>query len=484
MKNKFLFAIIVLVSFASVFTSCKDDDDNPPVVDFKIDKYAILLGDSFNLQSNVTNKDGASFQWTVNGEILSNEENFTFTPTEGGLYTVNLKVTNGDGQDSKEYKLTVDDYSFGTYFVVEGAFSGGNGQLAFISRNGIFADSVYYKVNKKHMGNILQDMDIYNGKIYLVSQNGAKEGGQGKIVVADSKTLAFDKVISSPELDDASFWAQHIVVVNENKAYVQYTDTYEQNSGIKVLDLSTGSLASDPIAGTFGKFGVEGASKLRMLDTDDFVYAACGEKLVKINKSTDELEASLNFGNQIKGVTKDKDGKIKLILAGEYTGSITDFNTPATLISNPGVVFVNENLSVSKDLDLGNDIDFSVMAWNPSIGLTYSPSLTNLYFWNEGSVYSYDYSAERLDKIVNIADEEDLDGYVLSGYLGATEDVLYIGAVGDAYSKTKIFGYNIKEGGRLSLANLGYDRDKDGKIDNYYYLGTGPLSGVYFTRDF
>ena len=40
------------------------------------------------------------------------------------------------------------------------------------------------------IGNVVQDMFMANGKIYLLTQNGDRMGGAGRFVVCDARTLS------------------------------------------------------------------------------------------------------------------------------------------------------------------------------------------------------------------------------------------------------------------------------------------------------
>ena len=67
----------------------------------------------------------------------------------------------------------------GTFILNEGNMSNETGTLTFVDSKGTAMDSAYYRVNQTLLGNVCQDLFISDSKIYVLSQNGAKNGWRG-----------------------------------------------------------------------------------------------------------------------------------------------------------------------------------------------------------------------------------------------------------------------------------------------------------------
>lgn len=237
--------------------------------------------------------------------LKSVEQHYTFTADAAGTYTVNLLVRNADGVAGKASELTIvvnGPYKEGTYFLLEGNMSNDNGNICFVDANGTFYANPYGEANQKDgkptsPGNVLQDMFIYKDNAYFITQNGAANGQGARLVIADAQTLKAKSLVTG-SIDDASVWPQHIVVIDENKAYIRYsTSDYESRSGIRVMNLSTGVWNEQDIEGTAGAFTVSGSTKARMLLLGDKVYAPCGQYLQVIDTKTDKVVNILDFGS-------------------------------------------------------------------------------------------------------------------------------------------------------------------------------------------
>ena len=67
------------------------------------------------------------------------------------------------------------------------------GTLTFVDSKGIAVDSAYYRVNQTLLGNVCQDLFISDNKMYILSQNGAKNGGEGLLTIANATSLEKEK---------------------------------------------------------------------------------------------------------------------------------------------------------------------------------------------------------------------------------------------------------------------------------------------------
>lgn len=93
----------------------------------------------------------------------------------------------------------------GVLILNQGARAIENSSITYLAPDGAVEEGVYRKVNGTALGNEVQDMWMYNGKLYILSDgmyapNG--EEGDGVLVVADAVTLKREKAY---KLDDLKF---------------------------------------------------------------------------------------------------------------------------------------------------------------------------------------------------------------------------------------------------------------------------------------
>jgi hypothetical protein len=488
MKRSLKFLLVGLLGIASVLSSCeKDDPKYPPVIKFNIEsEKSIAIDEELVLKPTITESENAIYSWLVNGEEKGNESTFVFSASEIGMYSIKLIVINDDGEDKAELKIRVKGpYADGTIFVIEGNMSNQNGSLCFVNENGDYTSDIYFKENGTYIGNVLQDIYIHKGKIYMITQNGDKLGGDGRFVIANAETMKKERVIEGGSMLDSDIWPQHLVVINDDKAYVRYsTSDMEQNSGIRILDLKAGVLASEDIEGTYGKFTVEGSTKTRMVYTDGYVFAPCGHSLAVIDVETDKIVKRIELGSQVKGIVKGHDGNIWMTVAGEFTGS---FYMP-TYTSQSRVVGIDVNTyEIIKDYSLDEGFNFPVATWTPSIGMCASFNEDVLFFWNgpfsSTDVYRFDYTDGTITHIIDLKKEPRGLGTTIYGYLGVDRnDRLYVGCTN--YMWTKIAVFNATTGERIDITDKEMDNDNTEGFDNYYFNGVGSPSGIDFTYRF
>ena len=308
----------------------------------------------------------------------------------------------------------------GMYFLMEGnSFSGENGGIYFMAPNSAqfpaFAaeGDIYQAANPGHeAGALLEDMYIADGKMYLVAQTGAANGGDGQIMILNAETLKIEQIIESVELGDDNH-PQHIVVAN-NKIYMQYAvSTYETHSGIRVFDLGTMQTAAADIEGTYGEFSKSGAAKARMLLSRGRIYASCGESLVIIDPSTDQIVKRVSFeGRQVKDVVKGRDGNLYLAVSGTFQME----GGAATYTSKSKIVKMDHSGNILSETEI--DVNLPVVSYTPNVFMCASLTEDALYFAGEyevDEICRYDYTTGTLKKVSIETTTENVNG--LSGYM-------------------------------------------------------------------
>ena len=454
----FLFGLL----FATLLNSCDSDDNEDDDVSSSFsfvkpeDSMPILFeyGETKTVQLNLENIESIENistikGWTVTIDVLGKTATITAPKLDNDLANtygeIILKGKSKKGQEnSSELSVCTFDYAnpWGTFFVIEGNMSSENGDLAYLDMRMKEYNSVYKTANNKECGNVLQDMYIADGKVYLLSQNGSSLGGAERLVVTNSRTMKNEFSNALTVSGKSSAWPQHLVVAN-NKVFIQFSYDTEQSSGIRVFDLATKTLSTDDIAGTSGAFTKEGALKGRMILSRNKIFAGLGNAVVIINPNTSKVEKTVDFSDknrQVKGIVKAADNNIYVALSGEFTGSAYS----PEFTSNPSIVCIDHNGNVISEKSLPAGVIFPAEPWSPSINLCASFTQDYLFFNSDNSFGSkllarYNYKSGTIDNPFITAN----DG--LYGYAGVhpfTED-LYVG-MSVNYMSTLINKYSLK----------------------------------------
>lgn len=69
--------------------------------------FTVLLGSELALNPQVASTLETSFRWTLDGEVVSTEQNYVFYATERGDYVLRLETCNEDGEDAVEFTVRV-----------------------------------------------------------------------------------------------------------------------------------------------------------------------------------------------------------------------------------------------------------------------------------------------------------------------------------------------------------------------------------------
>lgn len=208
-----------------------------------------------------------------------------------------------------------------------------NGSLTWISPEGEVEEHVYRTVNGSAVGNTSQDLYMYGGKIYLMSNNtevpdlGNSEQGDGSIVVVDAETMRREKVFLYKDLlfhkPKGSLETVDMLPLNmplENLAVIdEHNLFFADGQGMFRLDTETGVLTLIEGGYHFGNQGqtIETVVATRgMTVIGDHLYCAGGgfwveTQLFEFTKDRDEVTRSLPLsGEFISGICRTGDHEI------------------------------------------------------------------------------------------------------------------------------------------------------------------------------
>lgn len=152
----------------------------------------IVQLDTLYLDARAENLSGTmEYLWTVDGKEVSTASTYKFSQPKTGEYVIGLTVSDGNGETLQTNITAKVEGRFGkgTFILNEGNMSNETGTLTFVDSKGTAMDSAYYRVNQTLLGNVCQDLFISDSKIYVLSQNGAKNGGEGLLTIANADNL-------------------------------------------------------------------------------------------------------------------------------------------------------------------------------------------------------------------------------------------------------------------------------------------------------
>lgn len=370
MNKKLLLA--GLAGILSLATACKKDDPSPkptptPQPGFTIEAKTtdLLQFDTVRLSAQGTKAD-AKLSWVINGKEVGEGKDYAFTQPRVGRYQVSLVDKTSGEKVSKDFSVT-GRFTSGAFLLNEGNFGNETGTLTYIDASKQFVlDSAYIRVNGTKLGNVCQDMTFANGKVYIISQNGPMNGGEGLLTIADAKTLEKHKVINDAAL--AKDQPTHIAVIH-SRIYLR------GNKGI-YRGTEEGSFKLIP--------GTEKANKLRMVTIGELVIATTStNKLLVIQDEEVKQTFTLPEGSP-SGLALAPDGQLWL--------SYSKPNTLAKVSVSASGVKILDKHTTTQSLDKKYTATSAIFA-----------RANQIFFTEQSSViYRHDFSTGETKEIVDV----------------------------------------------------------------------------------
>jgi len=205
-------------------------------------------------------------------------------------------------------------YENGIFIVNEGAFQNGTGTITFFNPDSnTVKQDIFETVNGRPLGNIAQNMTIYNGKGYIVVNNA------GTVEVVDIATFKSEGTITNL-VNPAQ-----LLIIDDKKAYV--TDWIGH---VAVVDLSTNTVSRTIPAGTGPDM---------MVKSGNFVYVAnsgglsIDSTVTVIDSYSDQVVKQIKVGDAPSGMAVDGNGKIWVMCKGSgFSGWPQAGDTPGKLV--------------------------------------------------------------------------------------------------------------------------------------------------------
>lgn len=443
-------------------------------------------------------KTSAPAGWTADFNI--GERTLRIAPPAeytAGMELENALTIQSDGKPilSQEYYVLDFTHPEGTFVLLEGNMTSENGTIVYFDQHMRSHENVYEQINNNEIGNVLQDMYMANGKIYIITQNGKKSSmgtsfnGDGRFIVCEAHTMKrlvardmpfyvdIDTSTGATQSSKSTLcWPQHIVVVSPEKAYVQYsTADNESHSGIRIIDLTTNIIRTSDIPNTFGVFTKTGATKARMVFSRGKVFAGRGNSVIVLDPATDAVVKTVTYENrQVKDLAKGCDGKIYAIFTGEFTGNSgmtgeTTFTKPAMIVA------LDANGEVVSETNLPDLVKLRTGTASPTVQMCASFTQPHLYFIGTQAFsatnamrYNYETGKVNWDYITADLDAESSGGSIIYGYMGVhpTTEQLWVGK--SSYTNSRIHVYDVSRSDALEFSSFYQKKASPAGVDFAY----------------
>ena len=365
---------IAFLAIALGLTACVQDKVTPELPkDLHIDAssgatnlHQLEKADFTAVGSTV--KDGKDVTWYVNGKQVATGLNYAFSSTLPGEFEIMIKA---NGQEFKKKYGVRPRFDKGVFLLNEGSLKTETGSLTYLNaKHKVIVDNAFYRVNGKKLGNICQDMAFANNKIYIISQNGKVNGGEGMLVIAEANSLKFLSEYTDEAL--VKLWPSHIAVVGD-KIYLR-TD-----KGIYVGGEQGGfKLIPETLQ----------ASKLNMKTVGDLVFALTQDNKVLMIQG-DRVVASLALAEgKVSGLALSNNGSLFM--------SYTNPNRIAKLSQDP---------KEFKILEEQNE-ETANLAQNETSSSRIFAYGNTLYIPNGRVIYVHDFSTKKTSKWSDVNSEE------------------------------------------------------------------------------
>ena len=376
MYKKILIASLALIAGLA---SCKKDDPTPspnPPSALTIDGVASTLEfyqlDTAHLSVAGVAKDAAAKAvWVVNGAKAAEGATFDFTTAHPGKYEITLTV---DGKSAKQTYTVAPRFSEGAFLLNEGNFGNETGSLTYIHPSKkLVIDQAYYRVNGTKLGNVCQDLAFGNDQIYILSQLGPKNGGEGLLTIARSNSLEKVKVYNDEALAQST--PTHIAVLRDH-IYIR-----TERDGI-LRGSSEGGFT--PITGT------KKALKQRMAQIGERLFALTSDSKVLMIQGAQVIRELNLSPAKPSGIAVSHDGKLWISTTSPNAILKVD-PTPDNIVAL-GTHILDKSISATGS-----------QSWERTTSSAFFAHGDKLYFTGQSSViYCHDFATSKTSQVIDV----------------------------------------------------------------------------------
>ena len=386
MYKKILIASLALIAGLA---SCKKDDPTPspnPPSTLTIDGVASSIEfyqlDTAHLSVAGVAKDAAAKAvWAVNGAKAAEGATFDFTTAHPGKYEVTLTV---DGKSAKHTYTVAPRFSEGAFLLNEGNSGNETGSLTYIHPSKkLVNDQAYYRINGTKLGNVCQDLAFGNDKVYIISQNGPRNGGEGLLTIAEAGSLKKVKVYNDATL--AQKWPTHIAVIRDH-IYLRadYKATPTSPKGCIYRGTEDGGFTLIP--------GTEGAMKLRMAQIGERIFALTSDGRVLMIQGKQVVGQLSLAPATLSGISVSPDGKLWV--------ATTQPDEILKVDPDPRNFVVLERHTLDKSIAATNS---GSLSWQSTSSSAFFAHGEKIYFTGYSStIYCHDFAANKTTEVTDI----------------------------------------------------------------------------------
>ena len=461
MYKKILIASLALIAGLA---SCKKDDPTPspnPPSGLTIDGVASTLEfyqlDTAHLSVAGVAKDAAAKAvWAVNGAKAAEGATFDFTTAHPGKYEVTLTV---DGKSAKHTYTVAPRFSEGAFLLNEGNFGNETGSLTYIHPSKkLVIDQAYHHINGTKLGNVCQDLAFGNDKVYIISQNGPRNGGEGLLTIAEAGSLKKVKVYNDATL--AQKWPTHIAVIRDH-IYLRadYKATPTSPKGCIYRGTEDGGFTLIP--------ETEGVMKMRMAQIGERIFALTSDGRVLMIQGK-QVVAQLSLAPAaLSGISVSHDGKLWV--------ATTQPDEILKVDPDPRNFVVLERHALDKSIAATNS---GSLSWQSTSSSAFFAHGEKIYFTGYSStIYCHNFAANKTTEVTDITK---IDGvgtsakmyYNSLGVSPVTGELFYAALEGYGTYKTKNVTLALKPDGTPLLLKQGVNSFPAG----FYFIPTAMSS--------
>ena len=384
MYKKILIASLALIAGLA---SCKKDDPTPspnPPSTLTIDGVASSLEfyqlDTAHLRVAGVAKDAAAKAvWAVNGAKAAEGATFDFTTAHPGKYEVTLTV---DGKSAKRTYTVAPRFSEGAFLLNEGNSGNETGSLTYIHPSKkLVIDQAYFHINGTKLGNVCQDLAFGNDKVYIISQNGPRNGGEGLLTIAEAGSLKKVKVYNDATL--AQKWPTHIAVIRDH-IYLRadYKATPTSPKGCIYRGTEDGGFTLIP--------ETEGVMKMRMAQIGERLFALTSDSKVLMIQGTQVVRELDLSPAKPTGIAVSHDGKLWV--------STTSPNAILKVDPTPDNFVALDTHVLDKSISATGP-----QSWERTTSSAFFAHGDKLYFTGQSSViYCHDFATSKTSQVIDV----------------------------------------------------------------------------------
>ena len=384
MYKKILIASLALIAGLA---SCKKDDPTPspnPPSTLTIGGVASTLEfyqlDTAHLSvAGVAKDTAAKAIWAVNGAKAAEGATFDFTTAHPGKYEVTLTV---DGKSAKHTYTVAPRFSEGAFLLNEGNSGNETGSLTYIHPSKkLVIDQAYFHINGTKLGNVCQDLAFGNDKVYIISQNGPRNGGEGLLTIAEAGSLKKVKVYNDATL--AQKWPTHIAVIRDH-IYLRadYKATPTSPKGCIYRGTEDGGFTLIP--------ETEGVMKMRMAQIGERLFALTSDSKVLMIQGTQVVRELDLSPAKPTGIAVSHDGKLWV--------STTSPNAILKVDPTPDNFVALDTHVLDKSISATGP-----QSWERTTSSAFFAHGDKLYFTGQSSViYCHDFATSKTSQVIDV----------------------------------------------------------------------------------